>query len=346
MTKVRWNTAESGSWRNRSSSPTPPKHLTEGLLFRSLNLTVPRWIPIVLYLAAFYNLVWGAFVVFFPLVPFRLAGMEPPNYPALVQCLGMIVGVYGIGYALAARDPVTLWPLVLVGLLGKIFGPIGFVYAAAIGEFPWHAGFNILTNDLVWWLPFTAILLQAARIQDARLAGADGQSLADVLRGISTQQGESVLELSQRQDLLLVCVRHSGCTYCREALDDLAQQKQTIEQQGMKPIVVHMSDSIQGAELLKRYGCEGIDHVSDPQRRVYRALELHLGTLSELFGIQAFRRALIGGTIFRYGFGRIVGSVLQMPGTFVIRDGQIVKAFRHRSSSERGNYSDLVCEVR
>ena len=79
---------------------------------------VPRWIPVVLYAAAAYNVAWSAFVVLFPLAPFRWMGMEPPNYPAIVQCLGMVIGVYGVGYALAARDPVTRWPLVFVGLLG------------------------------------------------------------------------------------------------------------------------------------------------------------------------------------------------------------------------------------
>jgi hypothetical protein len=61
----------------------------------------------------------------------------------------------------AALDPVRHWPIVLVGLLGKIFGPIGFVGAAMKGEFPWIAGLTIITNDLIWWLPFAAILWHA-----------------------------------------------------------------------------------------------------------------------------------------------------------------------------------------
>jgi hypothetical protein len=123
----------------------------------------PQWMRNVLWLAAVYNLAWGAFVILFPLVPFEWAGMEPPNYPSLWQCIGMIVGVYGIGYGIAATDPVRHWPIVLVGLLGKIFGPIGFVWNAAQGALPWHAGLTILTNDLEWWLPFGLILLHARR---------------------------------------------------------------------------------------------------------------------------------------------------------------------------------------
>lgn len=111
--------------------------------------------------AAAYNLVWGAFVVLFPFAAFDLMGIDRPNYPGIWQCVGMIVGVYGVGYACAAAAPLRHWPIVLVGLLGKVFGPIGFVAAAARGELPWAFGVTIVTNDLIWWAPF-ALILHAA----------------------------------------------------------------------------------------------------------------------------------------------------------------------------------------
>lgn len=124
-----------------------------------------RWVKWVLIAAAIYNIAWGTFVVLFPLVPFEWAGMEPPRYPELWQCIGMIVGVYGIGYAIAAFDPARHWPIVLVGLLGKIFGPIGFAASLASGTLPAAAGWTIVTNDLIWWLPFAGILWHAYRVQ-------------------------------------------------------------------------------------------------------------------------------------------------------------------------------------
>ena len=117
----------------------------------------------VLLAAAAYNVLWGAFVVLFPLALFRLFGMEPPNYPELWQCVGMIVGVYGVAYAAAALDPLRHWPVVVAGLLGKILGPIGFVGAVVGGVFPAAFGLVIVLNDLIWWVPFSLILLQAYR---------------------------------------------------------------------------------------------------------------------------------------------------------------------------------------
>jgi small multidrug resistance pump len=124
------------------------------------------WMSVVLWIAAAYNLLWGALVVLFPHAIFDLLNVPRLEGAgiAIWQCVGMIVGVYGIGYACAARDPLRHWPIVLVGLLGKIFGPIGFIDAVFIrGIFPASFGWTILTNDLVWWVPFALILLAARR---------------------------------------------------------------------------------------------------------------------------------------------------------------------------------------
>ena len=115
------------------------------------------------YGAALYNLVWGAVVVLFPNALFRLGGMEPPNYPALFQCIGMIVAVYALGYLLVARDPARYGAFVWIGLLGKTLGPIGFLFAASRGELPWAFGWTLLTNDLIWWPAFWSFVLRHAR---------------------------------------------------------------------------------------------------------------------------------------------------------------------------------------
>lgn len=116
-----------------------------------------------LTLAGLYNLLFGAWVVIWPSSIFSWLGMEPPTYLFLWQCIGMIVGVYGIGYLVAAGDPLRHWPIVLVGFLGKIFGPIGFLQTAMMGDIPWSFGFVIIFNDLIWWIPFGAILFNAWR---------------------------------------------------------------------------------------------------------------------------------------------------------------------------------------
>lgn len=107
-----------------------------------------------LKMAALYNIVWGAFVIFFPHLQFELMNMDPPRYPGFWQCIGMIVGVYGLGYWWAAKKPFHHWPIIAVGLLGKVLGPIGFLESLLSGKLPWAFGINIIFNDLIWWPSF------------------------------------------------------------------------------------------------------------------------------------------------------------------------------------------------
>lgn len=128
----------------------------------------PSWARRWLIAAGLYNIAWGGVTIAFPHLLFDVAHAERMSYPAIWQCVGMIVGVYGIGYLIAADDSRTHWPIVFVGLLGKVFGPIGFAVAVFSGTFPPLFGLTILTNDLIWWIPFTMILRDAVRHRSER----------------------------------------------------------------------------------------------------------------------------------------------------------------------------------
>jgi len=128
---------------------------------KNTNTSHPQWMSLILKFAGVYNILWGISVIFFPDLFFNLTDLEIPRYPMIWQCVGMIVGVYGVGYWVAARDPLRHWPITLVGFLGKVFGPIGFAYYLIQGAFPLTFGLTIMTNDLLWWIPFGLILKMA-----------------------------------------------------------------------------------------------------------------------------------------------------------------------------------------
>jgi small multidrug resistance pump len=114
------------------------------------------------YAAALYNLLWGAGMSLFPAGYFQIVGMPAPNYPALWQVVGMFVLVYAPGYWWVARQPVRHRHLVVIGLLGKLLGPLGFVGSFALGSLPLAFGWTLLTNDLIWWPAFGLFLREAA----------------------------------------------------------------------------------------------------------------------------------------------------------------------------------------
>lgn len=127
-----------------------------------------KWMSSTLKAAALYNIVWGAWVVLLPTSFFELVGMESPLHVMIWQGMGMVIGVYGLGYYWAAQDPIRHWPIVAVGFLGKIFGPLGFVMNYVQGAVPFGFFYTLITNDFIWWVPFFLILKKANREQDIK----------------------------------------------------------------------------------------------------------------------------------------------------------------------------------
>lgn len=300
------------------------------------------WMSLVLWLAGIYNLLWGAAVVLFPLAIFRLTGLAEPLYPSIWQCVGMIVGVYGVGYILAAGDPVRHYPIVLVGLLGKIFGPIGFVVTASRGELPWTFAWTLLTNDLIWWVPFGIIVWRGLSEPAGQFVGNDDEpDVREALERFTAQDGRSLADHSREQGLMIVFLRHAGCTFCREALVDLRDQREAIRADGLRITLVHMGDESHGRDWFEQYDMGDCLRVSDPERRLYRAFELRRGSLAQLFSLRVTVRGIAG--LFRgHGVGRPIGDGFQMPGVFIVRDGAIVGGYRHALASDRPNYAGLA----
>jgi hypothetical protein len=114
--------------------------------------------------AALYNLGFGLWAGFWPEHFFDLTRLAPPLYPALWRCLGMVVGVYALGYAYAARRLDRAHPFIAIGLLGKVLGPLGWLATVATGEWPLRTFTLIVFNDLIWWLPFALFLLEGSAL--------------------------------------------------------------------------------------------------------------------------------------------------------------------------------------
>jgi len=306
--------------------------------------THPRWMTHALRAAAAYNVVWGAWVVLFPNHLFDLVGMDRPTHPSIWQCVGMVVGVYGIGYWIASNAPFRHWPIVLVGFLGKLLGPLGYIDGVLFRGLDPLFGVTIPTNDLVWWVPFTLILWGALRanqgpeLPEEKLTP---ERFRGVLDEMKTDADESLLDASRRGPVLVALLRHAGCTFCREAAADLAQRLPRLRERGLEPIVVTLSPPQRGRAFLDSFGLDGVPHVSDPGRRLYHAFDLKRGTFNQLFGPRVFLQAL---RAMRHGVGGSEGDGLLLPGTFVLKDGKVVAAQRHRTAGERIDF-DGLCAV-
>jgi hypothetical protein len=302
----------------------------------------PVWMSRWLVAAGLYNLAWGGLTVLLPQWLFDLTGMERPNYPFIWQCVGMIVGVYGIGYLAAAGDPFRHWPIVLVGFLGKIFGPLGYAMGVLDGTVPAAFGVTLPTNDLIWWVPFAIILYGAFRSNTDTAAPGPAADLGTTLEAARTQAGETLADLSRTGPVLLLLLRHSGCVFCREAIADAAAALPQIEAAGARLVLVHQGSDDDLRPILERHGLGQIDRVSDPAKTLYRALELPRGSLGQLFGPPVWSRGL-AAVLAGHGIGPLVGDGFQMPGAFLIRDGRVSAAYRHRHAADRPDCGALAC---
>src|SRR3569833_2530322 len=112
---------------------------------------------LIMLLAAIYNAVWGIVISIYP----QIISFDYPSTDftlILLRCIGMLVGTYRLAFYFASKDQVRYWPLIFVGFVGKILGPIGSTYYIIKGELTVKFLYVNLLNDLIWLIPFGWIL--------------------------------------------------------------------------------------------------------------------------------------------------------------------------------------------
>lgn len=312
------------------------------------------WMTWVLRLAGIYNLLWGTWSILFPTHFWSLMGMKPPEYLFLWQGLGMLIGLFGVGYWLAAANPARYWPIIFIGLLSKVSGVLGFLDAWLIqASLPAHFGLTTLVNDLLWWIPFSLILIHAYKVNE--LARRDrihaqglqrlstGSDLTAALATARTHEGQSLLDLSIQRPQLVIFLRHLGCTFCRETLADVAAKRAQIHAQGVGIVLIHMSDDALARDTFARYGLrDDIARVSDPRKSLHQLFGLSRGSLTQLFGPRVALRGFVAAILDRHFMGALQGDGFQMPGAFLLHHGKVIRAFRHEDAADRPDYCELA----
>jgi peroxiredoxin len=176
------------------------------------------------------------------------------------------------------------------------------------------------------------------------MTGPQLQDLVKTLECAVTQSGESLVGLSASSPVLLVFLRHAGCTFCREALADIARAQRAIEGSGSRIVLVHMGDSEAIEKLIRKNGLAGVDRICDREQKLYRAFGLKRGKFLQLFGPKVIWRGFQAGLLAGHGIGRLSADSFQMPGLFLLHKAGIVRRHRHRSAADRPDYA-AICEV-
>lgn len=155
------------------------------------------------------------------------------------------------------------------------------------------------------------------------------------------QHGRSLLDHSRDRHTLVVFLRHAGCPFCAETLSDLATQRTDLEASGVNILLVCQWPQGQAMHLFENAGLTELPRIHDPERSLYAAFGLKRGNLWQIGGPFVWFRVL-QAALAGHRVGKALGDAFQMPGAFLIRDGKILKRYRHRSQASRPDYKALA----
>jgi hypothetical protein len=159
----------------------------------------------------------------------------------------------------------------------------------------------------------------------------NGPSLAAAAAEFRLSSGETLAEASGDRELVLVFLRHFGCTFTRQILMGLEETHQRARSRNAELVLVHMLKT--GDEIRYLADHSDVTRIADPNCKLYRAFGLGKGGLLELASPKVLWLALV--SLFKgCGVGHLAGDGRQMPGAFLFHRGKIIASQRAKSASD------------
>jgi peroxiredoxin len=242
---------------------------------------------------------------------------------SLSESFGSLMGVIFISLSfasfLAKFEPARHWPSVLLFMVFHLLLTVVSMKSYLTGSATSY-DILLLSVSVLVLLPLFNLLSYAFHEHTFEYEG--HKKAIDLMKSVKTSQSQTLFDLSKNNKVLLVFVRHFGCTFCRETVSEIAKIDETIKTKKWELVYVHMSDPDFGEEFFAKYYTKKIHHISDPGRVLYKSFNLSRGTLLELFGPSTWLKGLYYGYFKGHGLGEIEGDSLQL-GVFLIENGEV-----------------------
>jgi hypothetical protein len=173
---------------------------------------------------------------------------------------------------------------------------------------------------------------------------AEDVELVAVLRQFQAESGRSLLEILDASPVLLIFLRHFGCSFCRQALDQVAQIRAQIASRGAVPVFVHLGSPERAKPYFDYYRLSDVERVSNPDASLYQSQAFALSRRNPLLHLfsPAVWKGWLSGALRKYGIGMIHEDAHQMPGVFFLKDRRIVRGFRYQSIADEPDYLKLI----
>jgi peroxiredoxin len=168
--------------------------------------------------------------------------------------------------------------------------------------------------------------------------------MAAVLETYQTESGRTLLGLVDESPVLLIFLRHFGCSFCRQTLDDVSGIREQIEGRGVRPVFVHLGTPERAKPYFDYYHLSDVERVSDPEASLYASplFQVRRKSVFTQFLIPAVWKAWLLGAVGKHGIGMIQEDANQMPAVFYLRERAIVREYRYKTIADRPDYLKLI----
>jgi len=123
------------------------------------NAPLERWMTLLLRFAGTFNLLAGLSMIFFYHEGYKMLGIPKPTVMLPVQVMGILVGLFGVGYHLVASHPIENRNVLLLGYWSKLLSSIAAMAYVFVGKLPWMFGVVVFFSDIIY-LPFFYMILR------------------------------------------------------------------------------------------------------------------------------------------------------------------------------------------
>lgn len=173
---------------------------------------------------------------------------------------------------------------------------------------------------------------------------AEQEQLVAVLRAYPTETGRALIEVVDEAPVLLIFLRHFGCAFCRQALDQVAQIRGQIAARGAQPVFVHLGSPERAKPYFDYYQLSTVERVSNPDASLYQHPVFALSRMNPYLNLLSLKvwKGWLSGALHKYGIGRIQEDGHQMPGVFFLKERRIVRGFRYQSIADEPDYLKLI----
>jgi hypothetical protein len=170
------------------------------------------------------------------------------------------------------------------------------------------------------------------------------EEVGAALSAVTTEAGSNLLALTEASPVLLIFLRHFGCSFCRQTISNISELRGEMQERGVRPVFVHLGTPEIAKAHFDYYGLSDVERVHDPEARLYQHPVFGLGR--QRVASQLLKPAVwagwLKGAIFKHGIGTIQGDGDQMPGVFFLRGPEIVREHVHKTIVDEVDYRALM----